>query len=394
MALKLRVISDQYKTLGAQRSRMFGVTGGTIGRGSDNDWVLPDTKNFISGRHATVTYRAGCWLLEDVSRNGVFLNDNDVPLADIGPAKLTDGDRLRLGEYDVLVSIDERADFSPDVSGQMPIPSRLRERAAPNRPLPQSASPKLGRAKSKSAPPKLELDSLLKSDLEVTDLLIPARRHPAKRDSLSNSASIQLHASGFGGASEALKDFCRGLGVEPDSLPARAQSAILTSAGQLLRETAVQLTRSLQRQADRVENELNPSGERTAANPVSAPPPYESTIYRLLEASNPHGLTGVEVLRDSFERMRDQEDAFDAAIAVAVAELLARIEPARIAARSDQSGTSSLFGTNKKEKYWELFSEVFAAIEQRDDRGWPTLLAREFAKALTAQMRDRQRRQD
>ena len=42
MAIKLRVISDQYRELGENRSRVFGVNGGTIGRAPDNDWVLPD----------------------------------------------------------------------------------------------------------------------------------------------------------------------------------------------------------------------------------------------------------------------------------------------------------------------------------------------------------------
>ena len=42
MAIKLRVISDQYRELGENRSRVFGVNGGTVGRAPDNDWVLPD----------------------------------------------------------------------------------------------------------------------------------------------------------------------------------------------------------------------------------------------------------------------------------------------------------------------------------------------------------------
>ena len=42
MAIKLRVISDHYRELGENRSRVFGVNGGTIGRAPDNDWVLPD----------------------------------------------------------------------------------------------------------------------------------------------------------------------------------------------------------------------------------------------------------------------------------------------------------------------------------------------------------------
>src|SRR4029434_5641277 len=47
MAIKLRVISDQYRDLGDQRTRVFGVNGGTIGRAPDNDWILPDAKRIV-----------------------------------------------------------------------------------------------------------------------------------------------------------------------------------------------------------------------------------------------------------------------------------------------------------------------------------------------------------
>jgi type VI secretion system protein len=124
MALKLRVISDQYRALGKRSSRLFGVTGGRIGRAQDNDWILPDPDRYISSHHAKVEFRAGHWILEDTSTNGVFINGSDVPASVDGVYSLKDGDRLRLGDYEILVSIDERNDFPSDASGQMPAPMR------------------------------------------------------------------------------------------------------------------------------------------------------------------------------------------------------------------------------------------------------------------------------
>jgi type VI secretion system protein len=43
---------------------------------------------------------------------------------------MQDGDRLRLGDYEVLVSIDERNDFPTDASGQLPVPPRVSARKA------------------------------------------------------------------------------------------------------------------------------------------------------------------------------------------------------------------------------------------------------------------------
>src|ERR1044072_1149876 len=79
MALKLRVISDHYKALGKRSSRLFGVTGGRIGRAGDNDWILPDPDRYVSSHHCKVEFRAGRWVLEDTSTNGVFINGSDTP---------------------------------------------------------------------------------------------------------------------------------------------------------------------------------------------------------------------------------------------------------------------------------------------------------------------------
>ena len=70
MAIKLRVISDHHRDLAEQRSRVFGVNGGTIGRAPDNDWILPDPKRLVSGHHCEIEYRGGDYWLTDTSTNG------------------------------------------------------------------------------------------------------------------------------------------------------------------------------------------------------------------------------------------------------------------------------------------------------------------------------------
>ena len=116
MAIKLRVISDHYQELGEHRSRVFGVNGGTIGRAPDNDWILPDTKRLVSGHHCDIEYRSGAYWLSDKSTNGVYVNESDDPVSETGPVSLQDGDRLRLGDYEILVSLDDRIDFLPAAS--------------------------------------------------------------------------------------------------------------------------------------------------------------------------------------------------------------------------------------------------------------------------------------
>src|SRR5262245_40383519 len=74
-----------------------------IGR-EDADWTLPDPDMIVSGRHCEVRFEpgAGFWL-EDVSRNGTFLNGSRQRLS--SPHLLTSSDRLRIGRYIVQVTV-------------------------------------------------------------------------------------------------------------------------------------------------------------------------------------------------------------------------------------------------------------------------------------------------
>jgi type VI secretion system FHA domain protein len=102
--------------LGALSTKVFGVHGGSIGRGTDNEWILPDPERYLSGKHARVDFRAGNYVLVDTSSNGTYVNGAQVPLGKYHDYLLKDGDYVRLGEYELLVSIDKSNDFPPDQS--------------------------------------------------------------------------------------------------------------------------------------------------------------------------------------------------------------------------------------------------------------------------------------
>ncbi|HEV7605977.1 MAG TPA: type VI secretion system-associated FHA domain protein TagH, partial [Steroidobacteraceae bacterium] len=116
MALRLRVISDHRHRMGDKSTFVFGVSGGSIGRSAENDWVLPDDMRYVSGRHARVVFHKGRYLLQDTSSNGTFINDVEKPLGNQNPHELKSGDILRIGEYHVQVQIDSATDFSLDDS--------------------------------------------------------------------------------------------------------------------------------------------------------------------------------------------------------------------------------------------------------------------------------------
>src|SRR5256885_9441894 len=105
--LRLRIVSDHRRSLAERSSATFSVEGGTIGRSADNDWVLPDPSRYVSAHHARVQFREGHFYLQDVSTNGVYVNDDMEPLAKRGSSgyRLSDGDVLRMGDYPIVPTL-------------------------------------------------------------------------------------------------------------------------------------------------------------------------------------------------------------------------------------------------------------------------------------------------
>ncbi|MFQ5621863.1 MAG: type VI secretion system-associated FHA domain protein TagH [Paracoccaceae bacterium] len=80
----------------------------TIGRGEENNLVLPDPDRMISKRHCVIEDHGNSIVVIDISTNGTFLNYAKTPLGKV-PTPLNDGDILLLGTYELLVEIKEEA---------------------------------------------------------------------------------------------------------------------------------------------------------------------------------------------------------------------------------------------------------------------------------------------
>lgn len=88
----------------------------TIGRGPENDVVLPDPDRMISKNHCTIEDQGGDVVVIDFSTNGTFLNYVKTPLGRV-PTPLNDGDVLTMGSYELVVHITSaRADPMRDLA--------------------------------------------------------------------------------------------------------------------------------------------------------------------------------------------------------------------------------------------------------------------------------------
>jgi type VI secretion system protein len=391
--------------------------------------------------------------LEDTSTNGVFVNDGNTPLSVNGPYQMHDGDRLRFGDYEFIVSIDERQDFPADASGQMPAPPAVRQRgAAPRRAVGQSHDDRfadlgadldindlLGGSddqgeptlpgysveetpldrrgsdskptrvptltNAKSASPTSLLDDILVDSLpsgtgpgkpaedwhmstrrlvkrEPTPPPMPVASQPMRVDVERSRRTSQVNEF-VGDSAAAVDAFCRGAGIDPGAIPADAHAALLTLAGQMLREVVLSLMESLKSRADQKDRfRLSKTGiQSNQNNPLKFSASVEEALRKLLDGHNTRYLGPVEALRDAFGDLKHHQIAVDAAMQIALDDLLFRLEPSELQERFDRGlKRGPLLNVVNKTKYWELYTEFYPLLNQRDSRGLPAVFTEEFTR--------------
>ena len=421
MALRLRVVSEHSTRLGPRATKVFGVHGGTIGRSSENEWILPDPERYLSGKHARVDFRAGTYVLVDTSSNGTYINGAQVPLGKYHDYPLKDGDYLRLGEYELLVSIDKSNDFPPDdgaivaydgnpglssvkkstandlgadldlsvlldtsdLAGQDPAP-RGSQAQAPAQTQPE--------APEDTGTPWHLLTRPLKVDAAKHEAWaapsLPATAPPANAASGPPSLSGRSFSGALydGDGDAGLSAFCRGAGIELRSLTPEARSTALQLAGQMLRESILGVM-DLHHGNRELRNRfgINAAPPAAAESPLNFSKGVDEAVIRLLNNLSTRA-GSVEAIRSSFRTLKAENAAALSAMHTAFEEFLQRVDPKELEERFERVGKRGVFGTPNKTKYWELYAELYAGLAQRPSDGFPHLYTEAFAKAFEAKL--------
>jgi type VI secretion system FHA domain protein len=212
------------------------VSGGeySVGRGPGVDWILPDPERLLSKRHFALAFRGGVWQLADTSTNGTFINreDNAIGAGDI--RSLRDGDRVRVGAYEIEVRLTEDAVARAGGTGNSPFSDPFGmdpfagQREARN-PFDEPDHPSL-RITSAQLPP--DFDPLTPERHEAAFRGPTQADHsPAMNDAFNLSDRVEqmpLHAGGVIPADDLLPDdWDKDLleGIAPAGAPAPAPAA-------------------------------------------------------------------------------------------------------------------------------------------------------------------------
>jgi type VI secretion system FHA domain protein len=406
MSLRLRVVSDHRRQLAERHTVVFGVSGGSIGRSSDNDWVLPDPLRYVSAHHARVHFRDGHFYLEDLSTNGAYVNDQPEAIAKLGSSgyRLKNGDVLRIGDYQVVVAVEtETVPEIPELDPAAAVPTTIH------------ALHPIGRAAQTDIGARLDLEELLVSDPAGSgsfqpvnaygQAIAPARASGAAAkaapapaadpsdDSIARRIARLAKAAGRdsrGASAPALYDvqsglhaFCRGAGIDPEKLPPDAQTRLLHLTGQLLREALVglkDLERSRSELRDRFRIELPPP-EPDDPRPSLGRSTVDELLLQVLVQHESRSVDAVQWLREAVGEAKAHEQAAAQATRAALIEFLDRLDPAELEARFERAARRGKARSADKAQYWELFTTFYRNLIEMPADHLPHTFVEAFAAA-------------
>jgi type VI secretion system protein ImpI len=375
MPLRLRITSQQRGKLGDARLKEFAACGGTIGRAQDNDWVLPDEKRFVSGRHALIDFQGGAYYLVDTSRNGVFVNGADTAVGRGHPQRLFDGDRLRLGEYEITVQITGGDENIPDDGMR---DSVVRAQLVP---LDESMDVKLV---DESKLRGLDLDALQKH-LTPADHVGNSGSQRSQTESKPNATAAAARPAG-----SAVQIFFKAAGLQPADLGAARPEEAMQSAGRMLRELLIGLadviqTRGRVRDALRLTQGLNRPW-------VTSSPPNTGEALKQLLGHRKGDAPPDEAIRAALLDVKNHHQALFKAMVHALRDFTERFDPDELRGRFDRGlRRSPLLATANRFKYWELYEESYQTLTHHNEgSALPQIMTDELTRAYEQELENLQ----
>jgi len=386
MPLQMKLVSEHSEILGDDDERVFLEDGGTIGRSLENDWILPDPDRYISGRHATIDFQSGAYYLADVSSNGVYINDEIEPLGKGNPRRLFDGDRLRMGDFEFLISLDEGQGL------EMPPPP-------PVTVVPDHIEQLVPEEKIVTGMQLLDEEELTGDDEFHSALFGKA----AGKETNENAEKIDNASNPFGPqpepekqeTEELLDAFLGGLGIARAELhPSTDPAELMSNAGKVLSELVEGITNLLLARAN-VKSTFRLDQTTVLPrhnNPIKLSENPTDSIKQLLVGKEGEYLGPVDAVREVCRDLKFHHDAMLEAMTRAFLEFTDRFDPDELRENFDRTlNKKPMFTAMNQLKYWQLYCDLYPIMTQQGSGQLPHHFGEEFVHAYEKQIAEYKR---
>ncbi|WP_313487108.1 type VI secretion system-associated FHA domain protein TagH [Stutzerimonas kunmingensis] len=387
MELVFDMVGAQQFVPGLLTTKTFKQAGGVIGRADGCDWVIPDRKRVLSGRHAVISYRDGAFFLTDTSSNGIQLKDSGASLVKDQPQRIEHGSVYCLGDFEIRARlIQDPALLEGDIGRPQPAGSIIPDDAF------------------------LDLDPLVAMDqqeriyAEVDDLdlaLVAPQRQAQQRDyARIDTESLPLPQLVMPqAATEPRREpeperlplsfwerFGEALGVDLDDLDEDQRQALALTAARLLKQSVGGLQQSLRTRSE-LKNELRlalTTVQNAGNNPLKHSADSAEAMSALLRGGKPGQLPAEQAIGRAFRDLQAHQVALLAASRAAVQAMFEQLAPEQLALRFEREGRKPLIATAGSR--WRAYRRLHHSLGQ--DADWSErLFARDFAKTYEEQVR-------
>ncbi len=381
MPLKLEVISEHRDIVGDDSVREFRSEGGTIGRALNNDWILPDPDKFISGKHATIDCQGGIYYIVDISTNGVYLNDDRKPIGKGNPRRLFNGDRLHLGDFEILVSIDEGEDL------EMPADPRPTV-------VPDHIEQLVEEDRIRTGVQLLDEDEITGDVAFESVLFAGDGNDPDDTPDMESAGEPEppvLEPERTGPATvnptrdELFDAFLEGLQIDRAELhPSVDEVEAMRNAGEVLREFITGIEKLLQNRADlKATFRLDQTTVLPRRNnPIKLSQNTGDLLKQLLVGRAGEYLGPRDAAREVCQDLLAHQEAFLDAMTEAFVEFAERFDPEELSANFELAqDRKPWFRFLQQRNFWNLYADLYPVLTERDGGRFPQMFAESFVEA-------------
>jgi predicted component of type VI protein secretion system len=353
---------------------VFDEQGGSIGRGEGNDWILDDPDSVLSSRHAIVRANKSGFLIVDVSTNGTGLNSPESLVPHGHGVPLSEGDRLFLGDFEILVQVIPQVE--PQIEPQI-------------EPVTSESTAKQGTdAESiEETPATGELPA---------DVPAPVSAAPAMSDQPSMSPiddatpPLESPPGSSVPASEPVVD----LGPVA-AAPRVAQSEFTADIDAVVARDILHLvTRGVidalaTRAAIKGQFRMSLTYVRPQENnPLKFADSAADALNAMLVDRNPGYLGPTESFSQAFDDLQRHQIAMSEGMRAAYVAVLQRFDPQRIEIDCDKEGARRrIFSRFTPWRYWNYYRALYARLTRDFDATYFELFGEEFVRAYDEKIR-------
>jgi type VI secretion system FHA domain protein len=411
MSLKLTVVSFQSQSV-IDMNAVFISDSGGVGRSEDNALVLPDTE--VSRHHAVISKENGAYYLSDTSLVGTYIDDREDPLHN-ATEPVCDGTRLKIGKYEVIISIsDEKmTDEFPFLYGPIVFESKevneslLESESLISNSLMENNFPNhedLVKTKSDENSPTFKSglqgnkSALFDSYTAPSIITTPTINEDIignlsfddffSENNLEVNACTQSEQSGTHDSSvrEAANNmlfdaFLQGAALVCTELHPNQQPEILHRIGQVFRKLIEGLVTVLRGRAEfKSLCRINMTTiKATNNNPFKFTVSTDEVLRQLIENKTDGFLTSTTAVEEAFSDLMNHQLAMQAGIQASLTDLLKTFDPEIIEKQFSQG-----IVLQKKTKYWDSYKEIYhGTVENAVDN----FFGEEFICAYEKQMK-------